>query len=65
MFRKASGVARHAYNLANATINDILKQREADKAIKVPSAIDLHKKLVSEVKSVNPWYYQTNKNVPQ
>ena len=64
-FRKASGVARHAYNWANATINDVLKQREADKTVKIPSAIDLHKKLVAEVKTENPWYYETNKNVPQ
>ncbi|MBE9217217.1 transposase, partial [Plectonema cf. radiosum LEGE 06105] len=64
-FLKASGVARHAYNWANATINEILKQRETDKTIKIPSAIDLHKKLVAEVKSVNDWYYETNKNVPQ
>jgi len=64
-FRKACGVARHAYNWANATINDVLKQRETDKTVKLPSAIDLHKKLVAEVKSVNPWYYETNKNVPQ
>ncbi|MEM7556883.1 MAG: hypothetical protein AAF378_22875 [Cyanobacteria bacterium P01_A01_bin.84] len=48
-----------------ATINDVLKQRESDKTVKVPSAIDLHKKLVAEVKSVNSWYYETNKNVPQ
>ncbi len=64
-FRKASGVARHAYNWANATINEVLKLREADKTVKVPSAIDLHKKLVAEVKSVNDWYYEINKNVPQ
>ncbi|MEA5596277.1 RNA-guided endonuclease TnpB family protein [Rivularia sp. UHCC 0363] len=64
-FRKASGVARHAYNWANATVNEVLKQRETDKTVKIPSAIDLHKKLVSEVKSVNAWYYETNKNVPQ
>ena len=42
-----------------------MKQRETDKTIKVPSAIDLHKKLVAEVKPVNTWYYETNKNVPQ
>ncbi|MGB3653766.1 MAG: RNA-guided endonuclease TnpB family protein [Rivularia sp. (in: cyanobacteria)] len=64
-FRKASGVARHAYNWANAIVNDVLKQRETDKTIKVPSAIDLHKRLVAEVKSANAWYYETNKNVPQ
>ena len=64
-FRKACGVARHAYNWANALIKDVLVEREADKTVKLPSAIDLHKKLVAEVKTVNPWYYETNKNVPQ
>ncbi|NEO58201.1 MAG: transposase [Okeania sp. SIO3B5] len=64
-FRKACGVARHAYNWANALIKDVLVERETDKTVKVPSAIDLHKKLVAEVKSVNNWYYETNKNVPQ
>lgn len=64
-FRKASGVARHAYNWANTLIKDILVQRQTDKSIKLPSAIDLHKRLVAEVKSENYWYYETNKNVPQ
>jgi putative transposase len=64
-FRKASGVARHAYNWANAIIKDVLEIRQIDKTVKVPSAIDLHKQLVSEVKTVHPWYYETNKNVPQ
>lgn len=65
LFRKASGVARHAYNWANATIQNVLEQRQTDKTIKVPSAIDLHKKLVAEVKSQHDWYYEVNKNVPQ
>ncbi|MEM6752626.1 MAG: RNA-guided endonuclease TnpB family protein [Cyanobacteria bacterium P01_C01_bin.38] len=64
-FKKASGVARHAYNWANAVFKDILVQRSTDKSLKLPTSIDLHKKLVAEVKTVNPWYYQTNKNVPQ
>jgi putative transposase len=64
-FRKACGVSRHAYNWANATINEVLKQGETDKSVKVPSAIDLHKKLVAEVKSANTWYYEINKNVSQ
>jgi putative transposase len=59
-FRKASGVARHAYNWANATIQKCLEEKQ-----KVPSAIDLHKRLVAEVKIANQWYYETNKNVPQ
>ncbi|MEO0935482.1 MAG: helix-turn-helix domain-containing protein, partial [Cyanobacteria bacterium J06641_2] len=64
-FKKASGVARHAYNWANAVFKDILVQRSTDKSLKLPTSIDLHKKLVAEVKTVNPWYYQTNINVPQ
>jgi len=64
-FKKACGVARHAYNWANAQIKEVLELRQEDKSIKIPSAIDLHKKLVAEVKSANKWYYETNKNVPQ
>jgi putative transposase len=64
-FRQHCGVARHAYNWANAVILDVLKQREEDKTIKIPSAIDLHKKLVAEVKSQNLWYYQSSKATPQ
>ena len=39
-FRKASGVARHAYNWANAQIKDILaaQQKEGEK-LKLPSTI--------------------------
>ncbi len=65
LFRKASGTARHAYNWANAQIQEILAIRGTDKTVKLPTAIDLHKKLVSRVKSVNQWYYEVNKNVPQ
>jgi putative transposase len=64
-FRKAAGVSRHAYNWGNAVILDLLKARETDKSLKVPSAIDLHKRLIAEVKSIYPWYYETSKNVPQ
>ena len=52
-FKKASGVARHAYNWANAVFKDILVQRSTDKSLKLPTSIDLHKKLVAEVKTVN------------
>lgn len=64
-FRKASGTARHAYNWANAVFIETLKARESDKSVKIPSAIDLHKRLVAEVKSQHSWYYEVNKNVPQ
>jgi len=65
-FRKSCGVARHAFNWANAVVKEILDaNKEGDEKIKLPSAIDLHKRLVAEVKSVNYWYYEVNKNVPQ
>ncbi|WP_089131427.1 RNA-guided endonuclease InsQ/TnpB family protein, partial [Tolypothrix sp. NIES-4075] len=59
-FRKAAGVARHSYNWGNAIVQKCLEEKQ-----KIPSAIDLHKRLVTEVKSCLPWYYETNKNVPQ
>ena len=65
LFRQHCGVARHAYNFGNAAIIEALQLRKADKSIKIPSAIDLHKRLVAEVKSVNPWYYQSSKTSPQ
>ncbi len=65
-FRKSCGVARHSYNWANAVVKEILdSNKEGDEKVKLPSAIDLHKRLVSEVKSVHSWYYEVNKNVPQ
>jgi putative transposase len=64
-FRQHCGVARHAYNWGNAVIRDILKLRESDKTVKVPSAIDLHKRLVTEVKPLNSWYYESSKASPQ
>ncbi len=64
-FRQHCGVARHAYNFGNAIIQEVLQLRETDKTVKIPSAIDLHKRLVAEIKPVNPWYYQTSKASPQ
>ena len=32
---------------------------------RLPTAIDLHKRLVAEVKKANPWYYQVSKCAPQ
>jgi len=64
-FRQHCGVARHAYNFGNAVILAALKLRESDKSVKIPSAIDLHKKLVAEVKPENPWYYESSKASPQ
>ncbi|WP_293070052.1 RNA-guided endonuclease TnpB family protein [Okeania sp. SIO2B3] len=57
---KHAGVARHAYNWGLATC---IKEYEETK--KRPSAITLHKRLVAEVKSINPWYYEVSKCAPQ
>jgi putative transposase len=61
-FRQHSGVARHAYNFGNSEILKALEAREADKSVKIPSAIDLHKRLVAEIKPINPWYYENSKD---
>ena len=65
LFRQHCGVARHAYNFGNAAILSVLQLRETDKTVKIPSAIDLHKCLVAEIKPVNSWYYQSSKASPQ
>ncbi|NES79356.1 MULTISPECIES: transposase, partial [unclassified Okeania] len=57
---KHAGVARHAYNWGLATCISEYEQTK-----KRPSAITLHKRLVAEVKSINPWYYQVSKCAPQ
>ncbi|XWK88592.1 MAG: RNA-guided endonuclease TnpB family protein [Phormidium sp.] len=57
---KHAGVSRHAWNWG---LDICLKAKEAKE--KRPTAIDLHKGLVAEVKSVNPWYYEVSKCSPQ
>lgn len=65
------GVARHAWNWGLEQCNRISEQRlkekeESGKATtKFPTAIDLHKRLVAEVKTENPWYYDVSKFSPQ
>lgn len=57
---KHAGTARHAYNWGVSVCKEASEKRE-----KLPSAIDLHKKLVAEVKSENKWYYEVSKYTPQ
>jgi putative transposase len=57
---KHAGVARHAWNWG---LDICLKAIDA--LMKLPTAIDLHKRLVAEVKSANPWYYEVSKCAPQ
>lgn len=62
-----AGCARFAWNWGVAITKEILdsnKTNPADKA-KFPSAIDLHKRFVAEVKSKNLWLYQSSKCAPQ
>lgn len=54
------GVSRHAWNWGLALCKDALDKNEV-----IPSAIDLHKMLVRDVKSVCPWYYEVSKCSPQ
>jgi putative transposase len=58
--KKHAGVARHAYNWGL----DICK-KAFDNKQKKPSAIDLHKKLVAEVKPKYEWYREVSKCSPQ
>jgi len=57
---KHAGTARHAYNWGLQICLAALENQE-----KIPTAIDLHKKLVREVKSVNQWYCEVSKCAPQ
>ena len=67
LLAKHAGTARHAYNWGLALCQKILNynQENPDNKLKFPSAIDLHKLLVSLVKPENPWYYEVSKCAPQ
>jgi len=60
LLAKHAGTARHAYNWGLAVCLESLEKKE-----KLPTAIDLHKRLVAEVKSVHHWYYEVSKCSPQ
>jgi len=57
---KHAGTVRHAYNWGLELCNNASKKRD-----KLPTAIDLHKLLVKDIKSVYTWYYDTSKCSPQ
>jgi putative transposase len=59
-FAKHAGTARHAWNWGLDLCLKALENKE-----KLPTAIDLHKRLVREVKSVHAWYYEVSKCSPQ
>lgn len=60
LLAKHAGTARHAWNWG---LNLCLKALDNNE--KLPTAIDLHKRLVAEVKSIHAWYYEVSKCSPQ
>ncbi|MBO1347364.1 MAG: helix-turn-helix domain-containing protein [Hormoscilla sp. GUM202] len=56
----AKHACRTAYNWGFATCIEAHKNNR-----KRPTAIDLHKRLVAEVKAANPWYYEVSKSAPR
>jgi len=67
MLAKHCGVARHAWNWGLWLTKNILEYNKShpDEKLNFPTAIDLHKLLVTLVKSENPWYYECSKSTPQ
>ncbi len=67
LLAKHAGIARHAWNWGLDLTKQILdnNQKNPDKKIKFPTAIDLHKWLVALVKPENKWYYEVSKCAPQ
>jgi putative transposase len=59
-FLQHAGVSRHAWNWG---LDLCIKKIYAKEC--TPSAIDLHKLLVKEVKPKNAWYYDSSKCAPQ
>lgn len=55
-----AGTVRDAYNWGIDVCKKAFEAKE-----RIPSAIDLHKKLVAEVKTIKPWYYISSKCSPQ
>ena len=58
--KKHAGVARFAYNWGLQKSQEAIEKKE-----KRPTAIDLHKLWVSEIKSKNEWTYEVSKCAPQ
>jgi putative transposase len=63
--RKHAGASRYAYNWALDKCKKGYEAKVDGVVYKRPSAIDLHKAWVAEVKSVNAWTYDVSKCSPQ
>ena len=57
---KHAGTARFAWNWALAKSNEAIENRQ-----KRPTAIELHKLWIREVKTINEWTYEVSKCSPQ
>ena len=60
MAKQHCGVGRHAWNWGLSVCKEV-----SDSGGALPSAVDLHKILVSDVKPNNLWYYESSKCAPQ
>lgn len=60
LLARYAGTARWAWNWALEICNQAIDLQQ-----KLPTAIDLHKRLVAAVKPENPWLYHVSKWVPQ
>ena len=69
-FTRHAGVARYTYNWALAVCHQVINARKlaTEKGAplpRFPSAVDLHKKLNTEVKPQFSWFYESSKCAPQ
>ncbi len=67
LMARHAGCARFAWNWGLALTQEILdyNQNHPENKQKFPTAIDLHKRFVAEVKSVNEWLYNSSRCPPQ
>lgn len=71
LLRQHCGTARHAWNWGLQCCIEANEQRKQERETggevitKFPTSIDLHKRLVAEVKPRCEWYYKSSKSAPQ
>jgi putative transposase len=67
LLAKSCGTARFAYNWGLDQLKQTLdfNRSHRDAQVKIPSAIDLHKRFCAEVKPEKPWIYEVSKCSPQ
>jgi putative transposase len=63
--KQHAGASRYAYNWALAKCKQGYENKGENEVYHRPSAIDLHKMWVKEVKSSTPWTYEVSKCTPQ